>query len=167
MKPNFETTVKRYVKLVYFFAHRWSTGPKSEIDDIVQETFYRALQKYDSFEFSTESGLKAWLLTICRNHIYNSGRRKKEILLEPVEMERIPDEKGAEAMLEELVKKEQISVVYSYLEKRPFIERELVRLYAYEELKFKELADVLDCSEDAAKKRFYRIIEKIKKETKI
>ncbi len=167
MKPNFETTVKRYVKLVYFFAHRWSTGPKAEIDDIVQETFYKALQKYDSFKFSTESGLKAWLLTICRNHIYKTGRRKKEILLEPEEMEQIPDGKDTDSMLEELIKKEQISIIYDFLEKRPFIERELVRLYTYEELKFKEIAIVLDCSEDAAKKRFYRIIEKMKKEAKI
>jgi len=167
MKPNFETTVKRYVKLVYFFAHRWSAGSKEQVDDIVQETFYKALQKYDSFEFSTESGLKAWLLTICRNHIYNLGRRKREILLEPEEMEHIPDEKNTDALLNELIKKEQLSVVYSYLEKRPFTERELVRLYTYEELRFKEIAAILDCSEDAAKKRFYRIIEKIKQEAKL
>ncbi|HSW48112.1 MAG TPA: sigma-70 family RNA polymerase sigma factor [Candidatus Saccharimonadales bacterium] len=167
MKPNFETTVTRYVKLVYYFANRWSTGPKTEIDDIVQETFYKALQKYDTFEFSTESGLKAWLLTICRNHIYNTGRRKKEILLEPEEMENIPDEKNANTMLETIIKKEQLSIIYSYLENRPFIERELVRLYAYEELKFKEIANVLDCSKDAVKKRFYRIIERMKKEAKI
>jgi RNA polymerase sigma factor (sigma-70 family) len=167
MKPSFETTVKRYVKLVYYFAHRWHQGPKAEIDDIVQETFSKALQKYDLFIFSTESELKAWLLTICRNHIYNSGRRKREVLLEPEEMEQIPDENDADAMLEGIIKKEQLSLIYGYLEKRPFIEQELIRLYTYEELRFKEIALVLDCSEDAAKKRFYRVIEKMKKEIKI
>jgi DNA-directed RNA polymerase specialized sigma24 family protein len=45
MKPDFSDVVKRYVKLVYFFAHRWSAGSAEEIDDIVQETFYKALQK--------------------------------------------------------------------------------------------------------------------------
>jgi RNA polymerase sigma factor (sigma-70 family) len=104
--------------------------------------------------------LKGWLLTICRNHIYNRFRDKKEILLEADEMESIPDEKDADTFLEELIKKEQVQLIYKYLEKRPFIEREFV----YEQLRFKEIAQILACSPDAAKKRFYRILAKMRKE---
>src|SRR5215213_2687186 len=79
MKPAFDEVVKKYIKLVYFFARR--LAKPLNVDDMVSETFLRAFKKYNIFTFNTESQLKSWLLTICRNIAINSGKKKKMIQL--------------------------------------------------------------------------------------
>ncbi len=43
-------------------------------DDLVQDTMFKALQKYESFEMGTS--MKAWLFTILRNEFYSQMRKR-------------------------------------------------------------------------------------------
>ncbi|MBS1611447.1 MAG: RNA polymerase sigma factor [Bacteroidetes bacterium] len=51
------------------------TRSKEESDDLVQDTFYRAISNLD--KFSDGTNVKAWLYTIMRNIFINNYRRKK------------------------------------------------------------------------------------------
>lgn len=51
------------------------TRNKEEMEDLVQDTFYRALTNSDKFENGTN--IKAWLFTIMRNNFINNYHKKK------------------------------------------------------------------------------------------
>lgn len=51
------------------------TNSREETEDLLQDTFYRALSNADKFAEGTN--IKAWLFTIMRNIFINSYRRKK------------------------------------------------------------------------------------------
>lgn len=51
------------------------TKSKEETEDLIQDTFYRAIANYEKFAEGTN--IKAWLFTIMRNIFINNYRRKK------------------------------------------------------------------------------------------
>jgi len=54
-----------------------------EVEDVLQETFLRAFQKMDRFEF--RSSLGRWLNQICVHQCYNRWRRRKRMVVQAVE----------------------------------------------------------------------------------
>lgn len=49
------------------------SGRHDRADDLVQDTLFKALQKYESYEMG--SNMKAWLFTILRNDFYSNMRK--------------------------------------------------------------------------------------------
>lgn len=162
MKPLFTEVVSNYINLVYHFARRWTHG-RGEVDDIVHETFLKALRTYDTFKFNTNSELKSWLLTICRHIILNSYREKSTIQLEEHHdnHDNQVNESQIDTWLERLIHEEDLQAVHTQLRHMHFIDQEIVKLRIDQELSFKEISVVLDLSEAAIKMRFYRVIQKI------
>jgi RNA polymerase sigma-70 factor (ECF subfamily) len=54
---------------------RWLARDPAAADDLVQETFLRALRSWDTFRPGTDC--RRWLLTICRNTHYSHHRRAR------------------------------------------------------------------------------------------
>jgi RNA polymerase sigma-70 factor (ECF subfamily) len=79
LKPPFDDVVKNYIRLVYFFARK-SLYQQEDVDDIVQETFLKAMSNYKQFTFKSDGELKSWLLTICRHLITDQIRSKKKTI---------------------------------------------------------------------------------------
>lgn len=69
-----EKMITGYESILRSFAIKL-TKSKGESDDLLQETYYRALVNWE--KFSDGTNLKAWLLTIMRNIFINNYRRHK------------------------------------------------------------------------------------------
>jgi RNA polymerase sigma-70 factor, ECF subfamily len=69
----FERTVLPYINAAYNLA-RWLTRSEHDAEDIVQESFLRALRSFPSFIPGRDG--RAWLLAIVRNCCRNWLRRK-------------------------------------------------------------------------------------------
>jgi RNA polymerase sigma-70 factor, ECF subfamily len=70
----------RYVDLVYRYVY-YRAGSKALTEDLVSETFLRALRRIGSFEWQGRD-FAAWLITIARNIVadhYKSGRFRLEV----------------------------------------------------------------------------------------
>lgn len=70
----------RYLDLVYRYVY-YRVGSKALAEDLVSETFLRALRRIGSFEWQGRD-FAAWLITIARNIVadhYKSGRFRLEI----------------------------------------------------------------------------------------
>lgn len=161
-KPPFEDVVKNYIKLVYFFVKR-SLYQQDDVDDIVQETFLKAMSNYKQFTFRSEGELKSWLLTICRHLITDQLRAKKNTI--SIEQNNIElfDHNDVEEMLDaEITHERDIERVKTELLKLKAAEQEIIRLRVVEEMEFKEIASALDSKEAAVKMRFYRALIKLK-----
>ncbi|MBL0310646.1 MAG: RNA polymerase sigma factor [Bacteroidetes bacterium] len=69
-----EKLMTAYESILRSFAIKL-TKSKNESDDLLQETYYRALVNWERFTDGTN--MKAWLLTIMRNIFINNYRRIK------------------------------------------------------------------------------------------
>jgi RNA polymerase sigma-70 factor (ECF subfamily) len=52
------------------------TKRRDDADDLLQDTYYKALKNKD--KFATGTNLKGWLYTIMKNTFINNYRRKKQ-----------------------------------------------------------------------------------------
>ena len=77
--PDFEEVALVHLDLLYRTALRL-THDRAEADDLVQETWLRALQHFDQFD--PGSNCRAWLVTILRNAFLNRLRRQGRERLE-------------------------------------------------------------------------------------
>jgi len=77
--PDFEDVALVHLDLLYRTALRL-THDRAEADDLVQETWLRALQHFDQFD--PGSNCRAWLVTILRNAFLNRLRRQGRERLE-------------------------------------------------------------------------------------
>src|SRR3989338_2333228 len=162
LKPPFEDVVKNYIKLVYFFAKK-SLYQQDDVDDIVQETFLKAMSNYKQFTFRSDGELKSWLLTICRHLITDQIRSKKNTI--SIEQNNIElfDHNDVEDMLDaEITQEKDIEMVKKELLNIKAAEQEIIRLRIVEEMEFKEIAITLASKEAAVKMRFYRALIKLK-----
>jgi RNA polymerase sigma-70 factor (ECF subfamily) len=77
--PDFEEVALVHLDLLYRTALRL-THDRAEADDLVQETWLRALRHFDQFD--PGSNCRAWLVTILRNAFLNRLRRQGRERLE-------------------------------------------------------------------------------------
>ena len=77
--PDFEDVALVHLDLLYRTALRL-THDRVEADDLVQETWLRALRHFDQFD--PGSNCRAWLVTILRNAFLNRLRRRGRERLE-------------------------------------------------------------------------------------
>src|SRR5256885_16513024 len=68
---------------LYNFAH-WLTQNREEAEDLVQETYAKALKGFSSFE--TGTNFKAWIFRILRNTFLNS-RTGLKVATVPLELQ--------------------------------------------------------------------------------
>lgn len=77
MKNRFNDIALLHFNALYGFALS-ITGFSEDAEDLVQETYLRAYQKFDQFEFGTSC--KAWLFKIMRNIAIDQIRKKDPLL---------------------------------------------------------------------------------------
>ncbi|MCP3964201.1 MAG: sigma-70 family RNA polymerase sigma factor [bacterium] len=151
----------RYRSIFSFFLRRGF--PRTECYDLTQETFYRAMQGLGGFR--DEASETTWLFRIARNLWLNKERdrrrlkrRRPEVPIEKAfpEEQEIPDRRdlfgGSEEQSpeERLLQREQMKRVRDALEKLPTQRRRCLVL-RLEELKYREIADLLGISLQAVR----------------
>jgi RNA polymerase sigma-70 factor (ECF subfamily) len=142
---------------VYRFVYS-KVGNKTEAEEIVSDTFLKALEKIKSYEFRAKP-IKSWLFVIARNIIYQSYRKPDNLPFED-------DWQGNEDenILDMLANREMIQKVEEFIVKfRPPVP-EIIRLRIWEEMSFEEIAEVLDKKVTTVKMAYYRALEKVQKE---
>ena len=78
---------------LYNFAH-WLTGNREEAEDLVQETYAKALKGFSSFHLGTN--FRAWIYRILRNTFLTSRTGLKVTMTVPLD----PEEDGTDLPVE-------------------------------------------------------------------
>jgi RNA polymerase sigma-70 factor, ECF subfamily len=165
---EFEDEALVHMDSLYAHALRL-TRSQSDAEDLVQDTFVRALRFYDRFERG--SNLKAWLLRIQFNGFVNKYRRN---LKEHSVGEAMTHEPGTESTLGRgplrslldpqgtalapIVAKE----IQAALGQLPEEHRTVVILADVEELSYKEIAEVIGCPIGTVMSRLHRARKALK-----
>src|SRR5438270_24828 len=81
-RSEFEQMALEHVDMLYRIARRL-TRDETTAEDLVQETYLRALRSYESFDLK-EYGIRPWLLRILHNLHHSRFKREKR---QPVTVE--------------------------------------------------------------------------------
>jgi len=165
---EFEGVALVHLDLLYRAALRL-THNRAEAEDLVQETWLRALRHFDQFD--PGSNCRAWLLTILRNAFLNRLRREgREIL----ESDMAATEAGAARLEEASVARSSPeedffqTVLHGDVDRAlktlPLPFRLVVTLADLEGLTYKEIAQVLDCPIGTVMSRLSRARQLLRKE---
>ena len=141
--PPFQVLLDAHAELVLRFL-RGLVGPV-DAEDCFQETFISALRAYPRLEHGRE--LRAWLLTIARRKALDHHRavaRRPRPVAEPPEP--APAEANGTA---------DAGALWALVADLPEGQRAAIALRYVGELRYREIAEALGCSEDAARRRVH------------
>ena len=144
MDPEFfEQLAMPLFDSLYNFAH-WLTGNRVDAEDLVQETYAKALKGFKSFQDGTT--LRAWRFRILRNTFLTSrtGLMARNTLSFEEESEEA-EVRSAQVVTPEsvLLRNENQQMVLDALAAVPVHYREIILLCEVEELSYREIAEVL------------------------
>jgi RNA polymerase sigma factor (sigma-70 family) len=137
------------------------TGKPDISEDLVQNVFMRIL-KYRT-NYRGNGNFNIWIYRIAHNVFIDFIKKRDRLeFSENInnEWDNLPDDTSSE---ENDPKQERINILESALMKLPKKKREILTLSRYEELKYKEISEILGCSESAVKVRIFRAMEELKK----
>jgi RNA polymerase sigma factor (sigma-70 family) len=135
------------------------TGNTHDTEDLTQETFLRALDRLDSFQPGTR--MRAWLLRIASNAFLDVCRKRQRVTVQPLAVDPPADVPPAEQALETA---EQAALVRAALAELSETTRMVFHLRAQEDLSFREIAELVGTSEQAARWHMHQARSKLLKQ---
>lgn len=131
-------------------------------EDIVAETFYKAIKNIDSFK---EGNIFTWLCTIAKN-TYLNLITKKETENVSIDDENIPEPVAPDSVENTCIRKETSIDLYRQIQTLEPLERDVIYLRIFADLSYKEIGDVLGKSENWTRVTYFRSKEKLKGQMK-
>ena len=148
---------KHHVSLFNFFMRL--TGNRNISEDLVQEVFMRMLKYRTTYQGRSKFTL--WMYQIARNAHIDFLRKKKDALpLDDQWSEPITTEDSPEEMLEG---GQEVQLLRQALAQLPLKKREVLILSRYQNLKYKEIAELMDCHIGTVKAHVHRAIKELGK----
>jgi RNA polymerase sigma factor (sigma-70 family) len=123
---------------------------RQDAEDCFQETFLAALRAYPRLARSDNLG--GWLLTIARNKALDHHRRQAR---QPAPTDQLPETAAAVgepnhtevwSMVRRLPRKQMSAVIYRYVN----------------DLSYRDIARLLDCTEEAARRNVHEAMKKLR-----
>lgn len=127
---------------LYNFAH-WLTQNREEAEDLVQETYAKALKGFSSFQPGTN--FRAWIYRILRNTFLTSRTGLKATMTVPLDLEEDSPALKAEYDTPETILFEHVNsdLLQSAIDALPVHFREILLLCEVEEMSYQEIAETL------------------------
>src|ERR1700761_6679429 len=124
---------------LYNFAH-WLAQNQNDAEDLVQETYLKALRSYASFDPGTN--FRPWIFQILKNTFLSSRSKIERRMTLAVESEEdLPATSDTPESL--LLGRSDIDAVRSAIEQLPVIFREVILLCDVEDASYREIAEIL------------------------
>lgn len=159
----FGILLDRYEKKLSRYGRKFLSR-KEDIQDIVQDVFVSAYQNIQSFD--TSQRFSPWIYRIAHNALVNALRKKERspisidldtLIYHPI----YEDGKESEREQEEMKK-----LIEQGLEKLPPKYREVLILHYYEDMPYKDIADILQVPAGTVGIRLKRAKERLREDIK-
>ena len=139
---SFEELAMPLFDSLYNFAH-WLAQNRDEAEDLVQETYAKALRGFSSFQPGTN--FRAWMFRILRNTFLTSRTGLRATMTVPLDAEDGAQEAAVEASTPETILLERASqeTVQSAIAELPLHYREVLLLCEVEEMSYQDIADAV------------------------
>lgn len=155
----FKVIFSRYSKMIWSLC-RSKGFPQDQADDLTQQTFFNL--HCARADYKKDFPLKPWLFTIMYNLIRDGYRRSevsKRALADHAMVKEVELDGGSMGTQDKSERVHKVQLAMSELNRE---QREVLELYFFAELSFKEIAQVLGVSQSTAKVRAHRAYEKLR-----
>lgn len=154
-RNSFSVLVRKYQKNLLRLSLRF-VKDLATAEDTVQESFIKAFEKLDSFQ--GRASFKSWLFQITVNTARNKLRERKDGM---VDIENVNLSTSATQEIE-LSNNALSKLIQGFVETLPERQRMAMELRIYEDLSFKEIAELMGCPYDTAKANYRHALLKLK-----
>ena len=127
-------------------------------EELTQETFYKAVKKIHTYKGDCK--ISVWLCQIAKNLWYDQCRKNKKIV--DMEDDDLLDIEALDTTEEQVISNDEKISLYRKMQKLDELTREIIYLRITGELSFKEIATILNKTENWARVTFYRGKQKLK-----
>ncbi|WP_075082242.1 sigma-70 family RNA polymerase sigma factor [Mariniblastus fucicola] len=145
---------------------------KHGVSDIVQQSFVKVIENFESFRGSSSAEFRGWLKTLVINEIRQINRelnRQRRDVKRERSLDGAASGPGSNVVLEDptpasnAIRNEQLAQLQTVINELDEFPKQVVQLRAFEKLSFREIANKLNRSQDAITKTWYRTLIRLQK----
>ena len=155
---NFEVLYNRYYEQIFRYLYS-RVDNKHLASDLTSQVFYKAMLNIDNYSFKGVP-FASWLYRIAFNEMnmyFRKDAKSRTVNIESHQIEGLFEEIEEELYSEE--KEKLVKVLASLSDER----LSLIEMRFFEKRSFKDIADIMGITENNAKVKVYRTLDKIKK----
>ncbi len=166
----FDYLVQKYRRPMVNFMYRMAHNAAGA-EDLAQEVFLRVYRSRESYEASAK--FTTWLYRIATNLAVNHARDTRHERPENQVSLDEPDEEsghtldladGTPSVEENLVRRERLAAIRQRVQALPERQRIAVVMHKYQQMDYRQIADVLKLSESATKSLLFRAYETLREQ---
>jgi RNA polymerase sigma-70 factor, ECF subfamily len=128
-----------------------------EIEDLVQETFFRAFRRLDSWR--GEASFRSWVVTIAGNLLKDEYRKHKGTRIISLDSHDLPDHRDPQADLQMNEAEQRMRDAIAAL---PRLQREVFLLRVQQGIGYDEIAAALGTTPGAARVHYHHAVKRLK-----
>ena len=171
-QPAFDYLVQKYRRPLVSFMYRMARNT-AVAEDLAQEVFLRVYRSRESYEASAK--FTTWLYRIATNLAVNHARdtrhERPEVMVsldEPDEATGVTMDLADGEMTAEqaMVRRERLMGIRRKIEALPERQRLAVVMHKYQQMDYRQIAEVLELSESATKSLLFRAYETLREQLK-
>jgi RNA polymerase sigma-70 factor (ECF subfamily) len=168
----FEYLVQKFRRPMVSFMYRMAHN-SAAAEDLAQEVFLRVYRSRETYEPSAK--FSTWLYRIATNLAVNHARDTRHERPEvQVSLDEPDEESGTTLELpdaslnaeQQMVRRERLLAIRKKIEALPEQQRLAVLMHKYQQMDYKQIADVLKKSESATKSLLFRAYETLREQLK-
>jgi RNA polymerase sigma-70 factor (ECF subfamily) len=168
----FDFLVQKYRRPIINFMYRMAHN-SAAAEDLAQEVFLRVYRSRSSYEASAK--FTTWLYRIATNLGMNYGRDTRHERPENIMNLDEPDEETGQSVdladktpsvEEDIMRRERLEAIRQKVEALPERQKMAVLMHKYQQMDYRQIADVLKLSESATKSLLFRAYETLRTELK-
>ncbi len=168
----FDYLVQKYRRPLVSFMYRMARN-SAAAEDLAQEVFLRVYRSRQTYEASAK--FTTWLYRIATNLAVNHARDTRHERPEVTVSLDEPDEESGTTLdvpdshisaEEALVRRERMLAIRSKVEALPERQKLAVLMHKYQQMDYKQIADVLKLSESATKSLLFRAYQTLREQLK-
>lgn len=144
-----------YVRAIYDFIY-YKTHHKETAEDLTSETFFKVLKNIGQFDQSRS--FRAWLYSIAHNAVIDHYRASRPT----IDIDDVWDLPAEDNMVRDSETKRALTEVQKHLGALSSIQRDILILRLWQDLSYKEIAEIVGKSEANSKMIYSRAIAQLR-----
>lgn len=141
------------------FLYLYSMCQQRELaEDLLQETFLKAILALPD----SHTNMRAWLFKVARNLYYNLYKRNKWEIYGEEYLKKI-SKLEIDEFLEGYISKQETRILYEVMQKISPVKREVLELQYFGQMSLKEIASILQLSQENVRVLSHRAKKELKK----
>jgi RNA polymerase sigma-70 factor (ECF subfamily) len=154
---DFTLTYNRFKKPLFNYALKIV---KSEMlaEDIMHNVFVKLYDNLGRIKDSDK--IEIWIFTTARNEIFGHFRKNKNRIEETIELHE--ENISSNHVIEDFEQNELIEIIEGEIRKMDESQSEIYYLKVYSGMSYKEIASIMNITEDLVRSRIYKVRQKLK-----